>query len=907
MKRFFFNLKIRNKLLLGFLLITLLFVLGGYRQYFFIQKIEMTQVKMQNSNHIQHAIEKAKLLIYSDLSHSANSVKVNDIESADKIWISHNEVIKKYEQELKEILERTRITNEEDPINPLKEKLNNLSTTLQEEYAAVLPAFEQLNNFKIEILEMPQSPQILDVDISLADSLSTLNQQLINEHRQKLELLKNSLYEQNEYIQNKLLKVLAQLDDAEKVSKKIETSIRLSSQAMLEKTTLVTRLIVIFGALISFLFAIIIALVIQKRITRLNSVIEVLGTGQLPETIVVPYDDEVSKMAKAINILTEGLHRTATFAGEIGKGNFSSQFEALSEFDTLGNTLLEMRKRLKASQEEMEKRQLEDERRSWATQGEARFGEILRDSSKSTTELSATVIKNIIKYLNANQGGLFLYNDTNPDDIHLEMIASFAYNREKHISKKIKLGEGLVGACAIEKNTIHLSEIPEDYLEIESGLGGANPTNILIVPLKMETEIFGVLEIASFHVFRDFEIEFIERIADDITSTLSNVKINARTAQLFEQSQKQAKEMHEQEEKMRYSLEKVQAEQKKSLQIEQNLREKIKELDSAKELLETEKLKNVEEIKLLHAENQEKMLSLLEQTEFNKNILHKSINGIIIFNEDGIIESFNSSAEKIWGYSVNELIGENIKMLFFDAIDETSDKNKQDEVLWHGVSKEIFILRRDGSVTTVFISTVREKLAGKVKYIAFTKDLTQEKENEKKRGELLESIMAKEFKYQTRIEELELLLKEHKIKAPKLLAKKGSLVTWGKEYQLGVNEIDKQHKIWIELINKLYIAFKEGSAQKELNQFFDALIKYTHYHFGFEETYFKRFNYKYRSEHKVVHNEFIEKINHFHTEYVAGNYRVAYDLMNFLRSWVKHHIQVEDYKYVNLFIKNGVK
>jgi len=105
------------------------------------------------------------------------------------------------------------------------------------------------------------------------------------------------------------------------------------------------------------------------------------------------------------------------------------------------------------------------------------------------------------------------------------MVAAFAFDRKKYIDQTFQLGEGLVGTCAIEKQKIYLTEVPENYLQITSGLGDAKPRCLLLIPLSLENEVLGVLEIASLKILQEHEIVFVETIAESIASAISDVRI----------------------------------------------------------------------------------------------------------------------------------------------------------------------------------------------------------------------------------------------------------------------------------------------------------------------------------------------------------------------------------------------
>ncbi|MBN2524238.1 MAG: GAF domain-containing protein [Bacteroidales bacterium] len=317
---------------------------------------------------------------------------------------------------------------------------------------------------------------------------------------------------------------------------------------------------------------------LASPINKTKNILLQMSKGILPKGKLKEGNDEVGQMSKALNLVVQTLKDISDFTVAIGKGNFDHEFKPLSDEDTLGHSLIEMREELKKAKEEEEKRQEENQQRNWSSQGVALFSDILRKYNDNMETLSYEVISNMVRYTNSNQGGIFIVNDNDKDNPFLEMTACYAYDRQKFLKKRIEVGEGLVGRCYQEQEKIYLTEIPQDYIKITSGLGDNNPTCLLLIPLAYNDNIFGILEIASFNEYRDFEIELIERIGESIAATISSVKANIQTSILLEQSQQQAEEMSSQEEEMRQNMEELRATQEQSSRREEELTHEVEAL-----------------------------------------------------------------------------------------------------------------------------------------------------------------------------------------------------------------------------------------------------------------------------------------------------------------------------------------
>ncbi len=245
-------------------------------------------------------------------------------------------------------------------------------------------------------------------------------------------------------------------------------------------------------------------------------------------------------------------------AERLRRGETEFYVEQYDRNDEVINALINLRDELIKTKKEEEQRKKEDEQRHWTSEGLAKFGAILREHNQDMQTMSGEVVKEIVRYIDAKQAAFFLIKTNDQNEKIIEQIATYAYGRKKFTDNQLKWGEGLVGACIIEKKTIFMRDVPDSYVQITSGLGKANPRSILIVPFKTDDQtVHGVLELASFKVYEPFEIAFVESVAESIATTITSLLNSMRTTRLLVESQDAAKELVEKEEMMRRTVEEM--------------------------------------------------------------------------------------------------------------------------------------------------------------------------------------------------------------------------------------------------------------------------------------------------------------------------------------------------------------
>src|SRR2546421_479035 len=337
--------------------------------------------------------------------------------------------------------------------------------------------------------------------------------------------------------------------------------------------------------------------------------------------------DNVNAMAAN---LTGQVRNIAEVTTAVAKGDLSKSItvEAMGEVAVLKDNLNEMIRNLKETTRK-------NDQQAWLKTNLARFSRMLQGQGDLVVA-SQLVLSELAPLVHALQGVLYAQT-THGGDQCLEMVASYASGPDTHLAKVVRIGEGLVGQCAVEKKRILLEDVPQDYIRISSSLGSAVPVNIVILPVLFEGDVKAVLELASIKRFNATRLSFLDQLAESLGIVLNTIEANSLTRELLAQSQSLTKELQKQQEELKQTNDRL-GQQAENLQKSESLlktqrgelRRTNDELQHKAQLL-SEQMRQVEyknqEIELAKAALEEKAeqlaLSSRYKSEFLANMSHE--------------------------------------------------------------------------------------------------------------------------------------------------------------------------------------------------------------------------------------------------------------------------------------------
>ncbi|MBN2893048.1 MAG: GAF domain-containing protein [Bacteroidales bacterium] len=354
---------------------------------------------------------------------------------------------------------------------------------------------------------------------------------------------------------------------------------------MVANLRLLLILAVVFSSLTIIFSVVSVTSFFLKRIRIIGENMKKLSEGVIPEGVENIAEGEFLNILDAEKVLAENFVRLTEFSENLKEKNYSYSYKKWSTQDRVGDNLIELNNYLKKTAEEADEKNREQERLVWLNEGVSKFIEILKYQVIEIKELAYRIISQIVEYVGANEGGFFIVIKEK-EEKYLELLAAYAMKKEKLIERKISFGVGLVGRVAVEKKSLFITEIPDSHTKISTALGQGKPNSIVVLPLIFNDDIIGVIELSSFEVFSNLQLEFLEKITENISANLAMWRASQQTAQLLQATQEQTKLQKQQQRELEAHLKEMEKLRVDSEQREIELNSMIKAVDTTALLLE---------------------------------------------------------------------------------------------------------------------------------------------------------------------------------------------------------------------------------------------------------------------------------------------------------------------------------
>ncbi len=305
--------------------------------------------------------------------------------------------------------------------------------------------------------------------------------------------------------------------------------------------------------------------------------------------------DNVNQLAGTLTTQLRAISEvsTAVTQGDLTRSiAVEAQGEVAELKDTINQMIANLAETTRANQEQ-----------DWLNSNMARFTGMLQGERDLET-VSRLIMSELTPLVGSQHGAFFMMESPGGegDDFELRLIASYGYKQRKNVPTKFKIGEALVGQAALEQKSILVTQAPDDYVRITSGLGEGAPVNVIVLPVLFEDQVMAIIELASFQRFTPVQQAFLEQLSESIGVVLNTIQANMRTEELLQQSQQLTQELQSQSEEL-------QAQQEELQQTNKELEEQAASLKASEELLQTQQ----EELQQTNEELEEKAQLLEEQ------------------------------------------------------------------------------------------------------------------------------------------------------------------------------------------------------------------------------------------------------------------------------------------------------
>lgn len=284
----------------------------------------------------------------------------------------------------------------------------------------------------------------------------------------------------------------------------------LSTVFIVGAESMIVLFLVLFGILLVLSIVMYFLFKIYIPIRILDKKMKSLSVGEMEDVTITNAFKELQQTEKHLRSHLLRMKEVVEMANSLAEGETEIDFQMLSEKDEVGQALIKLRSSILKSNKEVLRRQAEDEQQNWSAQGLAKFGDLVRNFESDVNVLAAEFMKELTAYLDMEVGGFFVYSEVENNSPLYILAGSWAFDRNKMQQMSFAPGEGLVGRCVLEKQSIVITDIPKEYIKIRSGMGEDYPSTLILIPVLFDTQVLAVIELATFSDVPEFKIEFLE-------------------------------------------------------------------------------------------------------------------------------------------------------------------------------------------------------------------------------------------------------------------------------------------------------------------------------------------------------------------------------------------------------------
>ncbi|WP_328590269.1 hybrid sensor histidine kinase/response regulator [Paraburkholderia piptadeniae] len=286
--------------------------------------------------------------------------------------------------------------------------------------------------------------------------------------------------------------------------------------------------------------------------------------------------ENVNQLAANLTTQVRAIDEVATAVTQ-GDLTRSITVEALGEVAALKDTINEMIRNLKDTTQV-------NAEQDWLKTNLAKFSRML-PGQKDLVAVGQLILSELAPVVGVQQAGFFVL-DSADDAASLRLIASYASSGRLSHGKRVQLGEGLVGQCAVERSKILLELMASDTIRTASGLVSIVPHNVLVLPIVFEGQVKGVIELASSERFNPTHLAFLDQLMESIGLVINTIQASTRTEVLLTQSQSLAHELQSRQEESQQTNQELQQKARLLAHQNQEVERKNAEVEQARQALE---------------------------------------------------------------------------------------------------------------------------------------------------------------------------------------------------------------------------------------------------------------------------------------------------------------------------------